>query len=402
MADPLSITASVIAVIQITDRVITLSCNFIGKVRGAEREVNQIITTITGLKGFLEFLDKFVKDDKNAARLPHLQSLCDPAGPLDLCTGLLKDLESKMRPKRDSSGILKAVSWPWKWQHIGEALEVIERQKTLIMLAIQGDAAKSILALESHVESQFHKDILQWLTKADPFSNHMAAREKHEPKTGEWFICSKSYSQWMLSNQALWLHGIPGAGKTILCSTIIQDMTSRCSPRKPCVYFYFDFSDTQKQNVANMLSSFLAQLSATNLSTEVRRLYENCSKGTQAATVTQLTQALISVACQLDLLYVIIDALDESSEVQLLLSVIRKLRESHRVNVLLTSRMNPELQSGLVGLMDNIVSIEDKKVDADIQLHVQRCLEVDAELSAWDDELKGTMLSTLTSKAHGM
>jgi len=64
--------------------------------------------------------------------------------------------------------------------------------------------------------------------------------------------------------------------------------------------------------------------------------------------------------------------------------------------------MNSELQSGLVGLMDNIVSIEDKKVDADIQLHVQRCLDVDAELSAWDDELKGTMLSTLTSKAHGM
>src|SRR5947207_5189855 len=130
MADGLSLAASIIAVIQLTDRVVSLCCQFIGKVRGAEREVEQMIKTITALKGFLEFLDKFVNDDDNAGRLPQLHSICRSDGPLHLCTSLLKEMESKMQPKRDYHGVLKAITWPWKWKDIGEALEVIEKQKT--------------------------------------------------------------------------------------------------------------------------------------------------------------------------------------------------------------------------------------------------------------------------------
>ena len=156
MADGLSLAANIFGVLQLTDRVITLCCQFIGKVKGAEKEVAHMITTITALKGFLEFLDKFVKDGNNANLLPQLNSICQPEGPLDLCHSLLKDIESKMQPKRDYNGILKAISWPWKWKDIGDALAVIEKQKTLIMLAMQGDTARATLATE-----QFVKDIHQ-------------------------------------------------------------------------------------------------------------------------------------------------------------------------------------------------------------------------------------------------
>src|SRR5271169_850935 len=105
--DGLSLAASIIAVVQLSDRVITLCCQFIGRVRGAEREVAQMITVITSLKGFLEFLDKFVNDDINGDRLPQLHSICRQEGPLDLCSSLLKEMESKMQPKRDYHGVLK-------------------------------------------------------------------------------------------------------------------------------------------------------------------------------------------------------------------------------------------------------------------------------------------------------
>src|SRR5205814_4809219 len=133
---------------------------------------------ITSLKGFLDFLEKFVNDENNAARLPQLHSICQPKGPLDLCTSLLKDMESKMQPKRDYHGVLKAITWPWKWKDIGEALDVIEKQKTLMMLAIQGDTTRATLSIENtvkdiqgHTKEQSHRDILKWLTKVDPFSN---------------------------------------------------------------------------------------------------------------------------------------------------------------------------------------------------------------------------------------
>jgi len=59
--------------------------------------------------------------------------------------------------------------------------------------------------------------ILKWLSNTDPTINHNAACEKHEPQTGNWFIQGKDYSQWKETPSSfLWLHGIPGCGKTIL------------------------------------------------------------------------------------------------------------------------------------------------------------------------------------------
>ena len=110
-----------------------------------------------------------------------------------------------MQLKRDYNGVLKALTWPWKWKDIGEALDVIETQKTLMMLAMQGDTTRATLAIENtvndiqiHVKDQGHRNILKWLTKVDPLSNHTTARAKHEPGTGEWFTSSHEYSCWML------------------------------------------------------------------------------------------------------------------------------------------------------------------------------------------------------------
>jgi hypothetical protein len=114
----------------------------------------------------------------------------------------MKEMELKMLPKqqkRDYHGVMKAITWPWKRKDIANALEVIERQKTLIMLALQGGTSRAILEVETSVkevetsvqdirvllEKQIHKSILRWLNKPDPVMNHAAARKKHEPRTGE-------------------------------------------------------------------------------------------------------------------------------------------------------------------------------------------------------------------------
>jgi hypothetical protein len=247
------------------------------------------------------------------------------------------------------------ISWPFKWKDIAHSLDIIEKQKTLMMLAMQGDNIRSILEIENkvddvhhHVQNQFHKDVLQWLTKADPLSNHTAVHSRHEPGTGEWFLSSNNYSRCLLPGRALWLHGIPGAGKTVLCSTIIETIKSRCSSRKPCVYYYFDFSNPLKQNVANLLFSLLAQLSTTNLFPEIRNLYESCGHGTREATVTQLCDALLSIVLHIDQVYIVIDALDECSELKELLDVTQRLRQRDQINLIFTSRRKPDIESVLI------------------------------------------------------
>ena len=191
MAEGLSVAASVIAVIQISDNVISLCRQYIGKVRGADKEIFQMINTVTALKGILEFLQSFVDDDENKSRLPLLHSLCEPHRPLETCRTALTDIESKLRPKRDHTGVLKAITWPWKWKDIGPVLEDIEKQKTLMLLAMQGDTTRTTLSIENkvedihcHIQDTKHEKILTWLTKTDPISNHTAACQKCQIGTG--------------------------------------------------------------------------------------------------------------------------------------------------------------------------------------------------------------------------
>lgn len=66
--------------------------------------------------------------------------------------------------------------------------------------------------------------IFRWLSKTDPFVDHNAARARHEPETGGWLIDSKEYLSWKKASASfLWLHGIPGSGKSILWR--VHDLT---------------------------------------------------------------------------------------------------------------------------------------------------------------------------------
>lgn len=52
-------------------------------------------------------------------------------------------------------------------------------------------------------------EIMAWLNKADPSSNHQAACQKHEPGTGKWIIDRKEFKDWEAGgNSILWVHGI--------------------------------------------------------------------------------------------------------------------------------------------------------------------------------------------------
>jgi len=408
----LSVASSIIAVIQISDRVITLCREFVGKVRGADKEIFHMINTITALKGILQFLQTFVDEEENHSRLPLLHSLCQRSGPFEKCHMAIAEIELKLRhSKRDYTGALKAITWPWKWKDIGPILEDIEKQKTLMLLAIQGDTTRTILTIENKVNdinSHFHTqediDIVSWLSKADPSTNHNAACEKRQEGTGAWFLSSVEFSSWALPKRSLWLHGIPGAGKTVLCSTIIENVKARFAPDAACLYFYFDFNDSQKQDAINMLYSFLAQLSSSEIPNDVKQLYKRCNlKSKREPTVSELLETVLSIADNGRRMFIIIDALDESSNWKALFGVIKTILGSGKeINLLMTSRKEYDIQAGLEKSVDSVVAIQDRRVDSDVELYVRQCLQTDPDLCQWDDELKSEIATRVTSGAHGM
>lgn len=49
---------------------------------------------------------------------------------------------------------------------------------------------------DSHSKEEFRK-IHLWLDAPDTKANHPVARQKHEPRTGSWFVDSDRFSDWL-------------------------------------------------------------------------------------------------------------------------------------------------------------------------------------------------------------
>lgn len=151
--DPLSITASIIAVLQATDAVIHVCNDYRSAVKNSSWELPRVIDEVTSLRGLLEALARLAKEAESAdpateSRLPTLEPLCGPVGPLATCLGELKALEKKLalptasgHAKSKRNALVAALVWPLKKEDTRRALENIERSKSTFTLAIAGDQA---------------------------------------------------------------------------------------------------------------------------------------------------------------------------------------------------------------------------------------------------------------------
>ncbi|KAH8994735.1 hypothetical protein EDB86DRAFT_3243850, partial [Lactarius hatsudake] len=63
-----------------------------------------------------------------------------------------------------------------------------------------------------------------WLSPPNPSVNHNVACNAHQGGTTTWLFPNDSFKEWQKSGSLLWIHGKPGSGKSIVCSTVIEDI----------------------------------------------------------------------------------------------------------------------------------------------------------------------------------
>lgn len=235
--DPLSLAASVFAVIQISSKVIKLCYNYQGVARGASEDANRIASNVSSLQGVLHHLLKLATEEEQngSSRLPALKELTEPDGQLTKCMTqldvLLKGLEQGSRLK----ALGKALKLPFKEKEVKVILDNIEVLKGTLNLALSADHTASTLVIRedvarvrqrvdtSYMDHQ-RKDIRQWLAAPDSSSRHDRMRRLHQKDTGDWFIRSEVYQKWKGNGSSfLWVHAIPGCGKSVLWSVNCND-----------------------------------------------------------------------------------------------------------------------------------------------------------------------------------
>ncbi|KAK6598467.1 hypothetical protein H4I95_09077 [Botrytis cinerea] len=416
--DPLSLSASLIAVLQITGSLISFCYDYRQGVKHASKEIVQISDELNSLRDILDSLLKIAEraESNGFSQLSTFELLLKDDGPLFVCKTELEKLRGKLEKggvggSEGWRAVRERLVWPLKEGEVRKTLVVLDRLKSTLALGLSADQTNLVLNLTNRIENQFAdqttRDIYRWLAAPDPFPTHSATLKKHQPNTGTWFITSKQYVDWYLGNDAfLWLYGIPGSGKTVLCSTIVEHLMAQVQqhPKIALAYFYFDFNG----DLNGALKSLISQLSAqsSNVPRPLKTLYEELSTKTSTSpTDDVLLECFRNILLSFHHIYIVFDALDEAARNTEVLSFISTIKawKYQRLRLLVTSRRLAEIEDVLSPLVSGRMCLQDNlSARNDIRYFISEKIEHDKIMSKWPQDIRDQIESKLTQEGDGM
>jgi hypothetical protein len=204
------------------------------------------------------------------------------------------------------------------------------------------------------------------------------------------------------------MYGKAGYGKTILCSTAIENIRNTCEqdPDSSYAFFYFSFSDERKQSDRDLLRSLVAQLGWREPGLSMlRQAYKNTKQN--ALGPDELQSILLASIMPCSKVYLLIDALDECPEDhdtrQTVLGWIERLtKDAPNLRVLATSRELPKIRDSMAVLGCEPIGIDTSAVDADIRTYIASQLSRDRSFVKFGPATLDAIKSTIASKSDGM
>jgi hypothetical protein len=192
-----------------------------------------------------------------------------------------------------------------------------------------------------------YQAILDWITPIDytPQQNDFISRRQEG--TGQWLLDSVEYQAWLKTNkQTLFCPGIPGAGKTILTSIVVDELYKRFRGDNTIgiAYIYYNFRRQDEQKAVSLLASLLRQLSQERppIADSVKTLYDYHKAKQTRPSLDEISAVLQSVAAAYSRVFIIVDALDECQISdgcrQRFLSGLFNLQVKCGINLFATSR----------------------------------------------------------------
>ncbi|KAK6507843.1 hypothetical protein TWF481_006265 [Arthrobotrys musiformis] len=240
----------------------------------------------------------------------------------------------------------------------------------------------NVANITSRLEKEDEVKILKWITPMEYAPNHNDIVQKRQPGTGQWFLTSEKYHDWLQNSQRiLFCPGMPGAGKTFLSSIVIDHLFQLFgkTPTVGIAYIYFNYTLEKEQTVYAALASLLKQLSRCqySLPASIRALYEKnhtASDPLKRPPIYEVIQALKSVVSLYSRVFIVVDALDECPMKNdnycrdTFLSTIFDLRNDHEVNIFATSRHIKEIVDKFGKLEGEVMEV--RADDADLRLYL--------------------------------
>lgn len=214
---------------------------------------------------------------------------------------------------------------------------------------------------------------------------------------------SSQWKSWLeRKDRCVWIHGIPGAGKTVLMAYLEQLAEKHVGSKKHAsTYYYCYFGHNQDEAPAFLRWNVYSLCERAGVVPAT--VYKIYKRGTEPS-LAELMDALEAILNEFDVVYVFIDALDESSPREGLLEVIRNLvldPKFDKLQIVASSREYFDIERA----MQNIslcVSMSNLSVERDIRRVVHSMLHSNPKFRRWSDNLLDEVEDAIAMGAKGM
>ncbi|KAH6904787.1 hypothetical protein BKA70DRAFT_519053 [Coprinopsis sp. MPI-PUGE-AT-0042] len=269
-------------------------------------------------------------------------------------------------------------------------------------------AARDVNNYYYRVES-FSDDSIPDILKSVPNFRgiQIATLGRATPGTGLWIVECKMFRLWLDPEgrlRIMWGFGMPGAGKTIAASIVINALEAHASQSTlpVCVcYIYFRYSDHTKANTRDFLEVLVKQTierhpGCTSLFNEVyaRHFREKThpTKEELLGLLHQFTRAMVT--------FYVLDALDEAPpEIQL--EIIQRLT-SLNVKLFITSRPLDNVEAAFPNVHRLPIVAQESDIDLHIDTEISRSPDLRAIIEQGGTSLRDEIHASIKAKCGGM
>ncbi|PKY07006.1 purine and uridine phosphorylase, partial [Aspergillus campestris IBT 28561] len=206
--------------------------------------------------------------------------------------------------------------------------------------------------LVNFVDDHERQDILEFISTRDEGAVQADTLKQRHKGSGRYLLETEQFRSWVDGSQILFCPGLPGAGKTVMTSIVVDHLQQQFldTPAVGIAYFFCNFSQQSIITEDTFMACLLKQLvqSMPQIPGAIREYFaryrENKRRRPQLDDIYQWVNL---VASQLSRIYIMIDALDEcEAEVRTsILSQIFDLQSNCRLSLFATSRLVPDITS---------------------------------------------------------
>ncbi|KAH0423433.1 hypothetical protein CcaCcLH18_12166 [Colletotrichum camelliae] len=275
----------------------------------------------------------------------------------------LNELELQLTTTKGRFGeAMSTLRWPFQEKEVTRIVSRLQELKQTTMLVIQQSSHRmnremqeDLCRVRTVVDDTFYEKLLAWLTPLNFVRKQRDILGNADPYSC-CLLGSDSFRSWNEDDlRSLWCFGAPGAGKSVVAASVYADLIEQHREENVAVMIAFcSFDDEDSQSPRNLVASLLKQILQAQGSSKVPpKLKEHHSKAAtskdgQPLNLESLTQFLREELKTYDAAYVILDALDEVSNLAERAAVVKAFHNiGAGVKVIITSRHSEDITEAL-------------------------------------------------------